>query len=233
MFKPEDYSEFKSLISSFDWNLLTQDPNTDPVQDWVASIYGILWEFDSPSAEEFQKKIKTLVNMWGGVRVGNFPSSVLEHDLSDIKQFLRIKAEGMKRLKDTPKGPVGILNEGQNNTFDSNTFSGLQVGILDRGSKSRSVGNKFTSGIRDNSKPSFNNIKISGGTVVFGDGAKITQVAVRELVEALRDEIQEKVPESKEKKNVLGTLKEITTNETFASVAGTVIGEILRRVTRP
>lgn len=87
MFKPEDYDEFKSLISGFDWNSLTQDPNTDPVQYWVASIYGILWEFDSPSAEEFQKKIRTLVNMWGGVRVGNFPNSVLEHDLSDIKQF--------------------------------------------------------------------------------------------------------------------------------------------------
>lgn len=139
----------------------------------------------------------------------------------------------MKRLKEAPKVPIGILNEGQNNTFDSNTFSGFQVGILDKGDKSRAVGNKFTNGVGNNPKPSFNNIKISGGTVVFGDGAKITQVAVRELVEALQEEIQEKVPESENKKSVLKTLKEITTNETFASVAGTVIGEILRRVTRP
>ena len=53
------------------------------------------------------------------------------------------------------------------------------------------------------------------------------------MVDALSEEIKEKVPEGEEKTNILHSLKEITTNETFASVAGTVIGEILRRVTRP
>ena len=79
----------------------------------------------------------------------------------------------------------------------------------------------------------YGNIAVSGGTVILGDGNKLTQVAVKELVEALEAEIEEKVPEGEEKKNILHSLKEITTNETFASVAGTVIGEILRRVARP
>lgn len=79
----------------------------------------------------------------------------------------------------------------------------------------------------------FGDITVSGGTLVLGDGNRMTQVAVKELVEALENEIKEKVPESEEKKGVLNSLKSITTNETFASVAGTVIGEILRRVTKP
>lgn len=79
----------------------------------------------------------------------------------------------------------------------------------------------------------YGNITVSGGTVILGDGNRITQVAVKELVKALEEEIQEKVPEGDRKQNVLHSLKEITTNETFASVAGTVIGEILRRVVKP
>lgn len=79
----------------------------------------------------------------------------------------------------------------------------------------------------------FGDITVSGGTLVLGDGNRITQVAVKELVEALKNEIKEKVPESEEKMSVLSSLKSITTNETFAAVAGTPIGEILRRVTRP
>ena len=82
-------------------------------------------------------------------------------------------------------------------------------------------------------KPNIGNVTISGGTVIFGDGNKITQVVVKEFVNAVSEEIREKVPEGEEKKNILHSLKEITTNETFASVAGTVIGEILRRVVRP
>jgi len=79
----------------------------------------------------------------------------------------------------------------------------------------------------------YGNISVSGGTVVLGDGNKITQVSVKELVEALEGEIEEKVVEGEERKSVLRGLKEITTNETFAAVAGTVIGEVLRRMTRP
>jgi hypothetical protein len=79
----------------------------------------------------------------------------------------------------------------------------------------------------------FGNITVSGGTLILGDGNRTTQVAVKDLVEALEEEIKEKVPEGEEKQNILHSLKEITTNETFASVAGTVIGEILRRIGRP
>lgn len=96
--------------------------------------------------------------------------------------------------------------------------------------RSLSTNKTNTESIEVPQKRSYGNITISGGTVVFGDGNRITQVAVKELVDALAKEIEEKVPESEERRSVLSKLKEITTNETFASVAGTVIGEILRRV---
>jgi len=200
MFKPKDYDDLDNLISGFDWQLLISNPNADGVQDWVAKVNGLLWDFDSPSANEFQKKIDSFTNMWGGVNAGTLPNYDLNHDVNDIKRFLRIKLEGMRREKEK-------------------VLSGDNTKLTE---KKESI-----------SKPNFGNITISGGTVVFGDGAKITQVAVRELVDALSEEIKEKVPESEEKKKVLQTLENITTNETFASVAGTVIGEILRRVTRP
>lgn len=90
-------------------------------------------------------------------------------------------------------------------------------------------------GERKNNNPisiprKFENITVHGGTVVFGDGNKITQVAVRDLVEALSKEIEEKIPNSENKRSVLEKLKEITTNETFASVTGTLLGELLKRI---
>lgn len=80
---------------------------------------------------------------------------------------------------------------------------------------------------------SFRDITVSGGTLILGDGNKITQVAVRELVKALEEEIEEKVVNSEEKTDVLTSLKKITTNETFASVSGVFLGEVLKRIFKP
>lgn len=202
MFKPQDYDDFELLLKEFDWQLLITDPNSDNVQNWVAKVNGILWDFDSPSSDEFQKKISWLVNLWGGVKAGTINAD-LNYDVGLVKQFLRNKSEGMRREK-------------------AKIFSG-----------DKKISTHTTGVEKDMSKQSYGNIQISGGTVIFGDGNKITQVAIKELVDALSEEIKEKVPEGQEKKNILRSLKEITTNETFASVAGTVIVEVLRRVTRP
>jgi len=52
-------------------------------------------------------------------------------------------------------------------------------------------------------------------------------------VKALESEIKERVVEGEEKKSVLDSLKKITNNETFASVTGVVLGEVLKRISRP
>lgn len=99
MFKPKDYDDFEKLISDFDWQLLASNPHSDEVQDWIAKVNGILWDFDGPSSDEFLKKIAWLVNMWGGVKAGTVNSD-LSYDVGLIKQFLRNKAEGMRREKE-------------------------------------------------------------------------------------------------------------------------------------
>jgi len=38
---------------------------------------------------------------------------------------------------------VGILNEGENNQFINNTFIGMDIGIRDKGKKTKAKGNKF------------------------------------------------------------------------------------------
>jgi uncharacterized protein (TIGR02391 family) len=100
MFKPEHFDELSKLISSFSWELLISNPDSDFVQDWVAEINGLLWEFDSPSSDEFQKKIGKLKNLWGGVNAGTLTDYNLSHEVGDIKQFLKSKLVGMRREKD-------------------------------------------------------------------------------------------------------------------------------------
>lgn len=100
MFKPEHFDELKKLVSGFNWELLISNPNSDLVQDWVAEVNGLLWEFDGPTSEDFQKKIGTLKNLWGGVNAGTLPNYDLNHDISDIKQFLKSKLVGMRREKE-------------------------------------------------------------------------------------------------------------------------------------
>lgn len=71
------------------------------------------------------------------------------------------------------------------------------------------------------------------GMAFFGDNAVVNQVVLGDLVKALESEIKERVVEGEEKKSVLDSLKKITNNETFASVTGVVLGEVLKRISRP
>lgn len=229
--KQKFVKELASLYEKLDVNRLYGFPNQKDTQEWIASMGSVLKNLDESDYQEFIRLSKTV-----GLSEDR---EERKKAAKEINQFLGRKVAEWKRYdfsyldKNETNGPIGVLNRGKGNVFESNTFSGLGVGILDEGQQTKAVDNKFNDHNLSAQRPNFGNIQISGGTVVFGDGAKITQVAVRELVEALSDEIKEKVPDGETKNSVLKTLKEITSNETFASVAGTVIGEILRRVSRP
>lgn len=223
--------ELASLYEELDVRRLYGFPNQKDTQQWLAEVASVLKNLDESDYQELIRLSKTV-----GL---SYSREERKKAAQEINQFMGRKVAEWKRYDFSDldsagrTGPIGIVNKGKDNVFDSNTFSGLDVGILDEGQGTKALGNQFNKGALSSQKPSFGHIEISGGTVVFGDGAKITQVAVKELVEALGEEIQEKVPESEEKQTVLRSLKDITKNETFATVAGTVLGEILRRITRP
>lgn len=77
------------------------------------------------------------------------------------------------------------------------------------------------------------NINISGSTVILGDGNRVSQVYIRELIEAIAQDVRDKIPEGEERKSVLESLKKLTTNPTFAEVSGAFVGEALKRLARP
>jgi len=227
--------ELASLYEKLDIGRLYGFPSQKDTQQWLAEVVSVLKNLGVESDyQEFVRLSKT-------VGLSGFREE-RKNAAREINQFLGRKVAEWRRhdfcsldenTANSRTSHVGIWNKGKDNVFDSNTFSGLGVGILDEGQNTKAIHNQFNKDVLPSQKSNFGNIEISGGTVVFGNGAKITQVAVKELVEALEEEIQEKVPESEKKQTVLRSLKDITKNETFATVAGTVLGEILRRITRP
>ncbi|TSC65140.1 MAG: hypothetical protein G01um101477_609, partial [Candidatus Doudnabacteria bacterium Gr01-1014_77] len=71
---------------------------------------------------------------------------------------------------------------------------------------------------------------VSGGNAFFGDGTTLTQIYIKDVVEAISKEIEEKVPDNEDKRSVLEGLKKLTSNETFASVTGSFVGEMLKKL---
>jgi hypothetical protein len=75
-------------------------------------------------------------------------------------------------------------------------------------------------------------VTITGGNVFFGDGATLTQVHVKDIIEEISKQVEDRVSDGEQKLSVLKGLKELTTNETFASVTGAFVGEVLKSLTR-
>lgn len=67
------------------------------------------------------------------------------------------------------------------------------------------------------------------GDATFGDGSPITKVTVGEFMAGLVKEV-EALPDSEDKNKILGSLKAALANPTFATMSGTVLAEILRKL---
>ena len=66
-------------------------------------------------------------------------------DINNIKFEPHFKFSFGKKQKATKFKRVGILiNKGKSNSIIDNTFQGLDVGIEDRGEKTKVKGNKFS-----------------------------------------------------------------------------------------
>ena len=69
----------------------------------------------------------------------------------DKKEIERIITEKIQKLidledlisKEQSTGPIGILNQGKNNTFTNNEFEGFGIGIKDEGENTNALDNKF------------------------------------------------------------------------------------------
>lgn len=68
------------------------------------------------------------------------------------------------------------------------------------------------------------------GPVTFGDNSPANNIQVGELMLAIISEAEEKLPDGPEKQEILGKLKEIVSNPTFAALAGASLPEIVKRL---
>jgi len=69
-----------------------------------------------------------------------------------------------------------------------------------------------------------------GGNFHTGQGDIEQQISVGDIILKITEEIQQKVPESQEKKSVVHALKTLTTNETFAHITGAFAGSLLSSI---
>lgn len=169
--------------------------------------------YNSPIIKLFKKKAVDFVESTYG---------------DDYKDILQASFRFNRMIMSSQQG-MAMHNEAMNKAIEF--FEGLKDESVPDEPETKAVENVSNNKTPLSGKPNYRDIVVSGGTVVFGDGNKITQVEVKELVKALINEVEEKIPETnKEKKPVLKSLKELTTNETFASVTGNVIGEILKKI---
>ncbi len=68
------------------------------------------------------------------------------------------------------------------------------------------------------------------GPVTFGDNSPVNNVQVSELMLAIISQAEETLPEGAEKNKILGYLRAVVANPTFAAMAGASLPEILRRL---
>lgn len=75
-------------------------------------------------------------------------------------------------------------------------------------------------------------ISVSGGNLIIGDNAVISNVTVQDVITTLSKEIESKAPAGEQKQKALAALKEISKNETVANVVGQTLGAFLSHLTK-
>jgi hypothetical protein len=68
------------------------------------------------------------------------------------------------------------------------------------------------------------------GPVTFGDNSPANNIQVGEIMLAIISQTEETLPEGPEKDKILDGLRTITTNPTFAAIAGAALPEIIKRL---
>lgn len=78
----------------------------------------------------------------------------------------------------------------------------------------------------------FNNttINVSGGVTTLGDNSPVNNIQVSELMLAIIEEAEKRLPDGPEKDSILEKLKSTVANPTFAAIAGASLPEILKRL---
>jgi hypothetical protein len=166
--------------------------------------------YDSPSVDLWKNDVKAAVASFGDATI-----EVLETALS-FGQVITSDYDGQQMHVEAIDKVQELLSELQKRDA-TDTAAQSEVISQKRKEAKASLGTKFGSTI-------FN------GPVTFGDQSPANNIQVGELMLAIISEAEEKLPEGVEKQEILGKLKAIVANPTFAALAGASLPEIIKRL---
>jgi hypothetical protein len=124
-------------------------------------------DFSSKSDEDLEKiKEETAENAY-------VPSSIYHKAERELVRRHRKRVEDAAMI---PKIKIGILNKGENNRFEGNTFEGFDVGIKDEGRNTLAKNNKFLKERKPSSNPT--EIRWAKLDTIFGGLALVVMVII-------------------------------------------------------
>lgn len=166
--------------------------------------------YDSPIVDMWQNDVKAEVAKYGAAT-----NKILENAMI-FGQVIMSEAHGQQMHQNMISKVQELLRELiKRNPEDTQAQSRIISQKMEEAKAT--LGSKF-------GKTTFN------GPVTFGDNSPANNVQVGELMLAIISQAEKTLPEGTEKSDILAKLKEITTNPTFASVAGASLPEIIKHL---
>jgi hypothetical protein len=153
---------------------------------------------------------------------------------NDVREAVQQHGESTIKILDSALKPTGFVNMHGRNTYDERIddvielLSELKERAPEDSRAQDAVINQKHAEARASLQTKFNNITVQGDAT-FGSDSPISKVTVSEFMASLIDEV-EALPDSEEKGRILSNLKAVLTNPTFASVSGSVVGELIKRL---
>jgi hypothetical protein len=167
-------------------------------------------KYDSPAVDMWENDVKAAVAPFGDAT-----AQVLHRALFFGQMIMSDEHGQQMHIEAISKAQV-LLRELQKRNPDDTQAQSQLINQKKEEAKA-TLGSKFGS-------TTFN------GPVTFGNNSPANNIQVSELMLAIISQAEEALPDGPEKNKILSALKSVTTNPTFASIAGAGLPEIIKRL---
>ncbi len=167
-------------------------------------------KYDSPSVAMWENDVKAAVAPFGEA------TSQVLHNALWFGQMIMSDKHGQQIHVEAISKVQELLKELQNRNPDD-TQAQSRLIIQKKEEAKATLSSKFGT-------TTFN------GPVTFGDNSPANNIQVGELMLAIISQAEEALQDGPEKNKILNELRSITTNPTFAAIAGAALPEIIKRL---
>jgi len=150
--KEKIIQDLKNIYKKLDISYIYGHPRQENTRNWIATLSSVFKKIgDDASYEKLSKLSDDILNP-------SIARKVRRGAAYKLAGLLKIKITELEKddshnsvKKKLSSETVGMLNEGKNNTYQSNKVIGFNIGFLDRGQKTKARNNIF---YKNNKKPS-------------------------------------------------------------------------------